>query len=743
MTAATLAGAAALRRRYSHEGYGSRRCRSLGQTLNAGYGAGRTASRGDGWAVGGGRTVGHNRRGARATTVLLPPSGEAFYADVVVGPSAQAVARARSAEREATWAQRQQKLKEFQRDCQRRVAQRRAEDRVRAAAATPTGASPAPSRAEPVPDAHGAAPQASASSTAAATHHAWQTFSRASCARSTGLPEARLRRTLARQSFAAVFEGTGIGANPTLESRPQMRSPAEPSAMFRVIESYEYEKMDQLGDPEFAEGSELSVRLSEAVREVQAAVRSLAPGAIVRITYQHDQVGTGTSAQDAICQERCVTQVRLIRPAEAREVLSRQTFSAIFEGTKPGRGQLTNMLAPNSQPTTLAVFRVIANHGYEHYAECGDREHTVGSDFLLSIGEAPVHIQEAVRALQPGAPVRITYLHEEVDVGGKKHSERSVTHFSITGDVDSEYERDAQDAADLETLDLNTRDSIVQASVEGTLESTWTNAVQEQVPATPSFNEAGEALTVPGLTCRNCGNTGLDILGQPCSCVYGQRLSQPEEWVKAAATGGLTLGESGPAVHPDVKIDTQGRGEDASTSFAAGRSSPNEFQDVVVEAAGHEQCEDTQASSSASHAEDESPSSSLRLKRLFQTSQAALATHARAEPSIHGSASKGPGSLSSGGEKAARYTSGLLSLLLRAYAKRGRSPPALCACVPLPDDPPPAIGPDSHLSQTPAWESYVQRTSSTLSHARNCEFWNNLPRLQRQILVLIHEAKEA
>mmetsp|Transcript_84655 Transcript_84655/g.132232 ORF Transcript_84655/g.132232 Transcript_84655/m.132232 type:complete len:741 (-) Transcript_84655:55-2277(-) len=101
------------------------------------------------------------------------------------------------------------------------------------------------------------------------------------------------------------------------------------------------------------------------------------------------------------------------------------------------------------------------------------------------------------------------------------------------------------------------------------------------------------------------------------------------------------------------------------------------------------------------------------------------------------------GSLSNGSERAMRYTSGLLSLLLRAYAKRSRPPPALCACVPQPSDqPPPQIQSDGHLSQAPAWEAYVQRIACPSSHARNCEFSHSLSRLQRQVLILIQEARD-
>lgn len=95
-------------------------------------------------------------------------------------------------------------------------------------------------------------------------------------------------------------------------------------------------------------------------------------------------------------------------------------------------------------------------------------------------------------------------------------------------------------------------------------------------------------------------------------------------------------------------------------------------------------------------------------------------------------------------EKAARYTSGLLTLLLRAYAKRNRPPPPLCACVQAPTCAAPCILSNDgggHLSQSPEWETYVQRLSLATSHARNCEF-SSPQRLQRHVLVLIQGAQE-
>lgn len=103
--------------------------------------------------------------------------------------------------------------------------------------------------------------------------------------------------------------------------------------------------------------------------------------------------------------------------------------------------------------------------------------------------------------------------------------------------------------------------------------------------------------------------------------------------------------------------------------------------------------------------------------------------------------STGPGQ----NERNSRYTSGLLSLLLRAYAKRKRPPPDLCACVPRPVGPAPSFSSDGNMSQPPAWEAYIQRLSQPSAHAKNCEFSqsNGMVRLQRQVLVLIREAKDS
>lgn len=91
----------------------------------------------------------------------------------------------------------------------------------------------------------------------------------------------------------------------------------------------------------------------------------------------------------------------------------------------------------------------------------------------------------------------------------------------------------------------------------------------------------------------------------------------------------------------------------------------------------------------------------------------------------------------------ARYTAGLMSLLLRAYAKRGRPPPPPCPCVPCPACAPPTMGADGSLSHSLDWQAWMQRVANPATHARNCEFSGSAARLQKQILVLIQGTKES
>eukprot|EP00439_Symbiodinium_sp_Y106_P044834 s1183_g5.t1 len=106
-----------------------------------------------------------------------------------------------------------------------------------------------------------------------------------------------------------------------------------------------------------------------------------------------------------------------------------------------------------------------------------------------------------------------------------------------------------------------------------------------------------------------------------------------------------------------------------------------------------------------------------------------------------------------------RYTTGLLSLMLRAYAKCGRPPPLLCPCIPRPEGPAPTLGSDGNVVLSKAWEAYIQKIADYAeNHAenlgrspivlnagraqRNCEFATGHTSLQKQVLSLIQSAKQ-
>lgn len=250
--------------------------------------------------------------------------------------------------------------------------------------------------------------------------------------------------------------------------------------------------------------------------------------------------------------------------------------------------------------------------------------------------------------------------------------------------------------------------------------------------------------------CRSCADTGVDFLGKPCPCPSGQPLPRKEssgvrfaEVPDVEATASVAQGDVLSA--RDRAPTGFLRGDDARAGEADSASASAASSEASAAAAGGSLTFGAAGAAVpdlAGATEGAAGATSQRPGRL-----AALAARAQSLTAVADEAAKSgtaAGSLSSGGERSMRYTSGLLSLLLRAYAKRGRPPPALCACVPLPSgQPAPKLEDGGHLSQAPAWEAYVQRISCPTSHARNCEFSHNLSRLQRQVLVLIQEAKEA
>jgi len=106
-------------------------------------------------------------------------------------------------------------------------------------------------------------------------------------------------------------------------------------------------------------------------------------------------------------------------------------------------------------------------------------------------------------------------------------------------------------------------------------------------------------------------------------------------------------------------------------------------------------------------------------------------------------ASSSGDSCSSAATRTRRYTTGLLSLMLRAYAKCGRPPPLLCPCIPRPEGPAPTLGSDGNVVLSKAWEAYIQKIADYAeNHAENCEFATGHTSLQKQVLSLIQSAKQ-
>lgn len=106
-------------------------------------------------------------------------------------------------------------------------------------------------------------------------------------------------------------------------------------------------------------------------------------------------------------------------------------------------------------------------------------------------------------------------------------------------------------------------------------------------------------------------------------------------------------------------------------------------------------------------------------------------------------ASSSGDSCSNAAARTRRYTTGLLSLMLRAYAKCGRPPPLLCPCIPRPEGPAPTLGGDGNVVLSKAWEAYIQKIAdSAENHAENCEFATGHTSLQKQVLSLIQSAKQ-
>jgi len=188
-----------------------------------------------------------------------------------------------------------------------------------------------------------------------------------------------------------------------------------PIAIFRVTETHEYEKMDWRGDQEYVAGSEFLLRLNDATLEIQSKVRNLMPGARVRITYQHDFVGTGANKHP----QRRATELTVIGLA-VQSILAKQIFAATFEGTKLAWATAADgsTSRPSRPPRHLAVFKVTQSLEYERSSvHCG-KEHLAGADFVFCLDDSALDIQERVKALRTGSTVRIACQHVRAGTAG-------------------------------------------------------------------------------------------------------------------------------------------------------------------------------------------------------------------------------------------------------------------------------------------------------------------------------------
>mmetsp|Transcript_7184 Transcript_7184/g.12868 ORF Transcript_7184/g.12868 Transcript_7184/m.12868 type:complete len:1443 (-) Transcript_7184:109-4437(-) len=232
------------------------------------------------------------------------------------------------------------------------------------------------------------------------------------------------REMLARQLFAATFEGLKPGPERIMGAYQAKQ--ATTLAVFRVTGSYEYEKPSHLGDAEYTPGAEFVMTMEDTPMDIRDRVRSLTPRAAVRVQYEHNYVDIGGSKHPV----RVVTQLHILGTAQ-REVMARQTFSAVFEGTRMGPEPATRAY-PSRLPTTFAVFRVTESHEYVKHSIQGDKEHLPGSEFLFVLDEVDAEIRERIRTLMPGSAVRIAYEQSYVDSGSGRFPERSIAQLSVT-----------------------------------------------------------------------------------------------------------------------------------------------------------------------------------------------------------------------------------------------------------------------------------------------------------------------
>eukprot|EP00927_Polykrikos_kofoidii_P078622 TRINITY_DN75427_c0_g1_i1.p1 TRINITY_DN75427_c0_g1~~TRINITY_DN75427_c0_g1_i1.p1 ORF type:complete len:742 (-),score=103.04 TRINITY_DN75427_c0_g1_i1:110-2164(-) len=294
-------------------------------------------------------------------------------------------------------------------------------------------------------------------------------------------------------------------------------------------------------------------------------------------------------------------------------------------------------------------------------------------------------------------------------------------------------------------------------------------------------------------TCRSCGGTGLDFTGRACVCLSANRDSSSPSavasgsWPQRNLDSGHGSDESprsgvwptagAPVSRPVGSTDTTGAAGDRSTATTNGRGASRhangggDADTVISPASATPATSQASPASQVSSASQRQPVSQSRVaaqhvpgRQAASAPAASMASAAstfaeaasglKSQGSIAKASASAPPAAAAGpraaapasaaapsGDNKSRYTSGLLSLLMRAYAKRGRPPPELCACVSRPPGPAPSVGADGSLSQPPAWETYLKNIACASAHARNCEFADNMPKLQRQVLLLIQEAK--
>lgn len=234
------------------------------------------------------------------------------------------------------------------------------------------------------------------------------------------------RILLSRQTFSATYEGTRPGAEPWMYSYAERVSGAR--AIFRITKSHQYEKLSMHGDREYRVGDEYALNLEEAGPYLREKIKALIPGAAVRATHEHYEVGVGRNVK----QDRTLARLTVVGYGDlaSRETMARQTFLATFEGLKPISDPLHRIYG-RRQPDSVAIFRVVKSQEYEKVGVYGDREYLVGDEFVLNMNDAKPDIAAQAGVLLPGTLVQIAYQHDYVGTGSTRHPERRVMQLMV------------------------------------------------------------------------------------------------------------------------------------------------------------------------------------------------------------------------------------------------------------------------------------------------------------------------